>query len=278
MSGEGAMVGDTNWGEVEDLIRKAEASGGVVGVTLVGPDGATFSHNGDRQFGAASTVKIPLMVTIYRQIDRGERALDNQYVLRNEEKAVGSGVLLHLHEGLSPTLEDLIYLMISISDNTATNILIDMARMDHVNEVIGSLGMQHSTLARKMQGKPAEGRQQENWATSNDYVKALQAILAKRAASPGSCDRMIAMLEKQQNTKRISRYLPEGPDIRWGSKTGSVKGVTNDVGFITTGKGTLLVSVFCENMADQHVGEQFIGDVSRAAMKATGVVEPLYTS
>lgn len=271
-------MGETNWGEVEELIRKAEATGGVVGVTLVGPDGATFSHNGDRRFGAASTVKIPLMVTIYRQIDRGERTLDSQYVLRDEEKAAGSGVLLHLHEGLDLTLEDLIYLMISISDNTATNILIEMAGMDTVNEVIGSLGMERSTLARKMQGKPAEGVQRENWATPNDYITALRAILEKRAASPESCDRMVAMLEKQQNTKRISRYLPEGPGIRWGSKTGSVKGVTNDVGFITTDKGTLLVSVFCENLPDQHVGEQFIGDVSRAAMKATGVAEPLYTS
>jgi hypothetical protein len=56
-----------------------------------------------------------------------------------------------------------------------------------------------------------------------------------------------------------------------------VTGVTNDVGFITTERGTLLLSIFCEGLPDQHVGEQVIGDISRAAMTATGIVAPLPT-
>jgi beta-lactamase class A len=140
------------------------------------------------------------------------------------------------------------------------------------------LGMTRSVLGRKMKGRPAHGDEPENWATPDDYIAVLQAILEHKAASPESCERMIAMLEKQSCTRRISRYLPEQEGIRWGSKTGSVLGVTNDVGFVTTERGTLLISVFCEALPDQHVGEQVIGDISRAAMTATGVVEPLYTS
>lgn len=268
----------TDWSKIEDLIQSAEAGDGVVGVTIVAPDGSRFEHNGDRRFRAASTMKIPLMVAIYRQIEQGSRSLSDLHVLYPDEKAVGSGVLLHLHDGSNLTLNDLVYLMISISDNTATNMLIDLATMPYVNEVMGSLGMANSTLGRKMQGKPAEGSQQENWATPNDYVTAVQALLANQAAGEDACQKMIAMLEKQQSTHRISRYLPEGDDIRWGSKTGSINGVTNDVGFISTSKGTLVLGVFCENLPDQHVGEQFIGNVSRAAMRATGVAEPLETS
>ena len=63
--------------------------------------------------------------------------------------------------------------------------------------------------------------------------------------------------------------------MRWGSKTGGLKGVTNDVGFVTGPGGRLILSVFCEGMADLHVGEQSIGDIARAAMRATGVVTPL---
>src|SRR5690606_32442500 len=121
-----------------------------------------------------------------------------------------------------------------------------------------ALGMTNSRLTRKMKGRPAQGDEQENWATPLDYVIAVTSLLDGSAASRESCDAMIAMLEKQQNHRRISRYLPEGKDIRWGTKTGSDKGVTNDVGFITSPKGTLIVSVFCENLADQHVGEQVI--------------------
>jgi beta-lactamase class A len=272
------MQGTTDWSAVEPIIREAEGSGGSVGVTLVAPNGDTYTHNGDRRYGAASTVKIPLMIEIYRQIDRGERSLDDRYVLVHEERAVGSGVMLELHAGMEFTLNDLIYLMISISDNTATNILIDYAGMEAVNATMRSLGMERSTLGRKMKGRPAQGDEQENWATSNDYAKVVQALLDDRAASADSCARMVAMLEKQQNKRRISRYLPESEEIRWGTKTGSVRGVTNDAGFITTGTGTLIVSVFCENLPDQHVGEKVIGDITRAALKATGVAEPLYTS
>lgn len=268
----------TNWSEIEGLAREGERAGGLVGVTVVAPNGDTFSFHGDRQFGAASTVKIPIMVELYRQIDRGERTLDDRFTMRAEDKAVGSGVMLHLHDGMEFTLNDLIYLMISISDNTATNILIDMAGMDNVNATMRSLGMANSLLGRKMKGRPAEAGEQENWATPNDYAHAVQAILNGTAASKAACEAMVAMLEKQQNTRRISRYLPQGEGIRWGSKTGSVKGVTNDVGFVTTPQGTLIVSAFCENLPDQHVGEQVIGNLSRAAMRATGIVEPLTTS
>jgi beta-lactamase class A len=256
-----------DWSTVENLAREAEREGGRVGVAVIAPDGERFSYRGDERFVAASTVKIPLMVEIYRQIDAGRRSLDDVYVLRDAAKAPGSGVLLHLHDGISLTLADLIYLMISISDNTATNILIDMADMEQVNKTIASLGMTGSTLGRKMLGRPAQGAERENWATPLDYARAVQSILDGSAASAASCARMTEMLTKQQNARRIARYLPEG--VRWGSKTGSVRGVTNDAGFITTDTGTLIVSVFCADLADQHTGEQVIGDISRAAMRAT---------
>lgn len=272
------MNGDTSWGEFEALATNAERTGGTVGVTLIAPNDKVYAYRGDRRFGAASTVKIPLMIELYRQFDRGERSPDDRYELRAEDRAPGSGVLLHLHEGTALTLTDLVYLMISISDNTATNVLIDLAGMANVNGTMRELGMTNSTLGRKMKGRPAQGDEQENWGTPNDYATVVRAILERRAASEESCERMIAMLETQQCKRRLSRYLPERDDVRWGSKTGSVKGVTNDVGFITTERGRLILSVFCDGLPDQHVGEKVIGDISRAAMVFTGVVEPLHTS
>jgi beta-lactamase class A len=267
-----------NWRELEELIARAEQTDGTVGVAVIPPRGDAFVYKGDRRFGAASTMKIPLMIEIYRQFDRGQRAPEDHYTLRTEDRAVGSGVMLHLHEGMEFTLNDLIYLMISVSDNTATNILIDLAGMDNVNRTMHELGMTNSTIGRKMKGRPAQGDELENWATPNDYARVIQAILDHRAASEGACEDMIAMLEKQQSTSRISRYLPQSEGIRWGSKPGQIRGVTNDVGFVTTDKGTLILSVFGENMPDPHLGEKLIGDLARAAMKITGVVEPLYTS
>ncbi len=272
------VKGTTDWSAVERIIAEAEAGGGSVGVTLIAPNGDTFTHNADRKYGAASTVKIPLMIETYRQIDRGERTLDNTYTLVDADRAVGSGVIHELHTGVTLTLNDLVYLMMAISDNTATNILIDYAGMDKVTATMRELGMKSSLLGRKMKGRPAQDGEQENWATASDYAHIMRSLLANEVASAESCAKMVAMLEKQQNTRRISRYLPESDAIRWGSKTGSVRGVTNDVGFITTDAGTLIVSIFCEGLADQHVGEKVIGDITRAALEATGVAEPLHTS
>lgn len=253
-------------------------TGGIVGMCVVAPNGERWSHNGDRQFGAASTVKIPLMVEIFRGIDRGERTLADPYVLRDEDRAAGSGVMLHMSAGDTLTLWDLLYLTISISDNTATNLLIRMAGMDAVNATMRELGMPNSVLAREMKGRPAIEGEGENWATANDYANVMLSILNGTAASADSCAKMLDLLSKQQNARRIARYLPESSDIRWGSKTGSVTGVTNDVGFVTSSAGTVVIAVFCENFPDQHVGEYVIGALARAAFVATGVVEPTYTS
>jgi beta-lactamase class A len=168
--------------------------------------------------------------------------------------------------------------MISISDNTATNVLIDLAGMDTITRTMASLGMAQSTLGRTMKGRPAQGDERENWATPDDYATVIAALLDKRAASAQACDEMITMLERQQCTSRISRYLPNDERVRWGSKTGQITGVSNDVRFITTDRGNLTLSMFCEDLPDPDVGEKVIGDVARAAMKATGVVEPLSTS
>lgn len=272
------MTAAIDWAEVEGIATAAEAGGGTVGVSLIAPNGERYRHNGERRFRAASTVKIPIMGELYRQIAQGTHALDEPYVLRQADITPGSGVLLHLHTGLQLTINDLLYLMISISDNTATNILIDLVGMDRVNATMRDLGMRQSTLGRKMKGSPAEPGDPENWATPDEYAQLIQRILVGDVVSRQACEEMRAMLEKQQNTRRIARYLPEEPGISWGSKTGSIKGVTNDVGFITTERGTLILSIFCEDLADQHVGEQVIGNISRAAMTATGIVTPLTTS
>src|SRR5579884_4199537 len=214
---DGRRMGETvNWGGLTALIAPAEQQGGTVGVTVVPPLGEPFAHRGDRPFRAASPVKIPIMIELYRQIDAGVRGLDDRYRLRTADRTAGSGVLRELHEGTELTLRDLIYLMISISDNTATNVLIDLAGMDNVNATMRSLGMTHSTLGRKMLNRPAQGAEHENWATADDYVTAVQAILDRQAASESSCQKMIWFLEQQQNRRRISRYLPEEQGIRWG--------------------------------------------------------------
>lgn len=269
------MTEQPAWQELTAAIQEAEGDGGIVGVAVRDQRGATFAHNGTRPFRAASTVKVPLMVELLRQIEEGVFALDDLHTLVSADKTPGSGILLELHDDLPLTYRDLIYLMISISDNTATNILIDRAGMDDVNTTMRELGMADSTLGRKMRGRPAQDGEAENWATPDDYLTVLKVILDGGKVSAASGAFMRTMLEKQQNTRRISRYLPTGAGITWGSKTGSITGVANDVGFISTPRGTILLSIFTEDLPDPHVAERAIGLIGRAAMLDTKIVEPL---
>ena len=104
-----------------------------IGVGVVAPHGETWSRQGDVRFPSASTAKIPIMIEIHRMVDRGTIAFDDLHRLEPTEKSPGSGVLRYLHGGLELSLADLVYLMMSISDNTATNILIELAGMDRIN-------------------------------------------------------------------------------------------------------------------------------------------------
>ena len=252
--------------DVSDVIARAEAGGAIIGVSAVSATGERFSHNGKRRFIAASTVKIAIMVELFRQIDAGHLSLDTRHTLRPEDKATGSGVVANLHAGIELTLGDLAYLMMSISDNSSTNMLIDYVGQERVNATMRDLGMTNSTLGRRMRGMQAEASEQENWAVPDDYTLAIGALLDGSAASAASCAKMLELLEAQQNERRIARHLPRTDRPRWGSKTGSLPGVTNDVGYVVSDQGPVIMAIFCENQPNPHDGEQIVGEIANALL------------
>lgn len=255
------------WSGVLSAIQDAEEAGIEVGVAILAPGGEIFAHRGDDIFLSASTIKIAIMIELFRRIDAGELSLDDPYAVRPEDKVPGSGVLQHLHDGIGLTLGDVVYLMMSISDNPATNILIDRLGMEAINGTMRDLGLERSVLGRKMMGRPALATEQENVATPNEFARMLGAVLDGTAASAASCERMIGLLELQQNTRRIGRFVPKG--TRWGSKTGSYDTVANDVGFVMLEHGPLVISAFTANLPDMVAGEILISEIAREAMRAT---------
>jgi beta-lactamase class A len=246
-------------------ITEAEAKGAKLGLGIITPSGARIAHNGKQKFPAASTVKIAIMIELFRRADAKTVDLAARHVLAEAEKSPGSGVLAQMAAGAVLTLHDLAYLMMSISDNTATNILIDTVGMAQVNAAMRSLGMADSVLGRPMRGRLAQAGEQENIAVPAEYAEMMHAILTQKAASPAACAAMVALLEKQQNDRRIARHLPRENRPRWGSKTGSNVGVVNDVGFIETPNGPLVIAAFVTG-ADPLAGEAIIGDLARAAL------------
>ena len=255
---------ETNITAIESIISAAENQGARVGLCAILPDGTRIEHRQDEQFITASTIKIAIMIELYRRVDAGESRLDDIYVLREEDICPGSGVMQGLHMGAELTLKDVCYLMMSISDNTATNVLIDHVGKDAVNTTMRELGLKDAVLARKMRGGPAVECEGENLGTPAEFSLLINTILDGKAASAESCMAMLEMLKTQANSRRIGRYVPAG--MEWGSKTGSHTTTVNDVGFVMTQDGPLVISVFVEGIGDVVEGELLISQIAREVL------------
>lgn len=253
--------------QIESMIANVEAEGARVGVCAILPGGERIAHRENETFIAASTIKIAIMIELYRRIDADQSSLSDTYALREEDICPGSGVMQGLHIGTELTLNDVCYLMMSISDNTATNVLIDHVGMDAVNATMRELGLKDAVLARKMRGGPAIQGEGENIGTPAEFALLIGSILDGTAASAESCAAMVEVLKTQANSRRIGRFVPAG--MEWGSKTGSHTTTVNDVGFVMTERGPLVVAIFIEGAADVVAGEILISEIARECLATT---------
>ena len=135
------------------LENAAEEFEGVMGISIKDLNsGDEFSVNSDERFMTASAIKIPVLIELLRKAKSGELDLNERVTISNDLKVGGSGVLKELGDGTETmTIRDLATLMIIVSDNTATNIMIDIADMDDVNAVLEGLGLKVIRIRRKMQ-------------------------------------------------------------------------------------------------------------------------------
>jgi len=258
-----------SWNSVEATIRSI-APAIDVHCSVIAPGGERWQHRGDVPIASASTAKIPIMIAIYRMLDQGTVHLSDRHTMVKQEHAGGSGILRHLHVGLTLTLADLLYLMMSISDNSATNILIKLAGMDNINATMRAVGMYNSILARPMVGRLAVDGEQENMATSNDYVHLLDALCKHQLASADACKAMLTLLGQQHNANRIGRHVKGKAGFEWGAKSGTNAGLVNEAGYVRGPDGTMIIAVYCQGVSSEIEGEQIIADMCKAAMLGMG--------
>jgi beta-lactamase class A len=243
-----------------DWIRLARAiPAGRVGVSLKLLEAkSTFSWHGDHDFPAASVIKIPIMMELYRQAAMGVLSLDKQIALQDTDKVAG-GVLSQLHAGLELSLEDLCRLMIIASDNTASNLLLDRVKMPAVNELMDHLQMRGSHLGRRFMEPPTPER--DNRMTADDAVLCLEAIhggalLGERSSSA------VATLQSQLFREKIPALLPS--DVKVGNKTGELEGVRHDAALIELPGRTYALAVFTAEGTDDALTDRGIAELSLA--------------
>ncbi|QAT42448.1 serine hydrolase [Aminipila luticellarii] len=254
--------------------------------------GETLLTKGEDQFLAASVIKIWVMAEAFYQIREGKIKREQKILLCDSDKIPEggmpdylaqkkqgvlsddmfpeSGVLNYLHSGIPFTVEDLYKLMIVISDNTATNMLIRLLGIDKINEFIASLHMSKTRLNRLLFDTSKE---KENTISLEEAGIFLEKIYRGEMISPEASREMCAILQNQQANFKIPFFLPQIPIAH---KTGEDNGITNDVG-IVYGEVPFILC-FAANDADVPSANQACQEIARAAYRYSLGMERLSES
>ncbi len=231
-------------------------------------EGIDVGHAADDLFPTASVIKIPIMVEVYRQAAAGMLSLDEPLPVLKDEITDGSGLLQYLHAGLPLTVADALELMIAISDNTATNLLVRRVTSEAVNTTMRDLGLSHTRSAGPIRiANTTVGLAHASHTTPREMAMLLVEIARGRLINAGASAAMTRTLEHQLYDDMLPRYLPftyyperlglaEMP-IRVAHKTGALSGVRNDVGIVSAhtpaGVRTMVISAFTAELADEEV-------------------------
>jgi beta-lactamase class A len=258
-----------------DVTRLADAAEGRVGVFIQSLDTLeTFSLRGDQVFPAASTIKLALLLELFRQCEKPGTSLADTYILDPRDLAEDSAIMGNLAPGTRLTLHDLALFTVVVSDNSATNILIDRVGMDRVNGALEALGLTRTRLRRKMMDAKAAREGRENVATPRELARLIAEIHRGPTLSPASRSGLMRLLSIPKESY-LSRLLPDGLVVA--DKTGSLQGVRNDVGIVFVKGHPFVIAVMASHLRDDREGEAVIASIARSAaawMELAGATSP----
>ena len=248
-----------------ELDRIAAAALGVVGVGVVDlTSGERWGVNETVVFAQGSAIKIPLLIELFRRADAGELKLAERATLTAADRTGGSSLLQYFSDGGSAfSLHDLAVPMIVLSDNTATNMLIDRVGMDKVNATMARLGLTHTKLQRKMIRPEASARGDENVSTPREAVEVMARLSrCDLPLTPASCAEVRRLLELPKGGE-FRQPIPASVKVAW--KPGGLEGVSTAWGLVALPGAPYAVSVMV-NFGGAEVGET-IGTLSAAVYR-----------
>ncbi len=231
--------------------------------------GAYFGRDDEIGLPSASTIKLLVLVALARAFDEGR--LDHGHLVSPspEARVAGSGVLTWLNRELALPLRDHAWLMIAISDNTASNVVIDAVGLPAIASTGRDLNLEATALNRCFLGRLPNAGDPDNLAAAADLTRILEAIATGSAASPARCTWMLELLEAQQHRSRIARALPDG--ITFAGKSGSLPGLVHDSGILTGPSGRLALAVLTSGFEDPYAADAFIAEIANAALSDASI-------
>ncbi len=244
--------------DIHDVDQRLD---GVMGVAI--QDLATGDHfflHEDEVFAQASSIKIAVLADLYLQAQQGKLRLSDLYTVESSDLVPDSDIMGGLTPGVTRlTLRDLATMMVAVSDNSATNVLIDRVGVGNVNTMLDSLGLTHTRLRRKMMDLQAAKEGRENISTPREMMMLLAAIYQDKLINKESTADFFKILSTNKDSF-LPRDLP--PDLKVANKPGELEAVRNDSGIVFVEGRPYVICVMTAFLRNERDGEEAISNVS----------------
>ena len=217
--------------------------------------GVTYELGGDARVPTASTIKIAIMVEAFARVSEGKAKWTDELILTKEKKVGGSGILTEFGDGLHLTFRDAVILMMIMSDNAATNLVIDVLSADAVNARMESLGFKETRLMRRVfgGGESLDGKKEENKrfglgrTTPREMVALLEKLERGEVVSPAASREMLELMKREQGTNGLWREQWRVPKA---TKSGALDALRSNIGIIYHPRGRIAIAITCNEMPE----------------------------
>jgi beta-lactamase class A len=255
------------WQKLESTIHDVDQRlDGVMGAAI--EDLSTGEQSFLREnevFAQASSIKIAVLAELYLQAQQGKLKLADLYTVQSSDLVADSDIMGGLTPGVTRvTLRDLATMMVAVSDNSATNVLIDRIGMENVNAMLDSMGLAHTRLRRKMMDLEAARQGRENISTPREMMILLESIYRGKLLNKEPTADFFKVLSTNKDSW-IPRDLPAG--LKIANKPGALEGVRNDSGIVFVEGRPYVICVMTAFLENERDGEEAISKVSQAAWK-----------
>jgi beta-lactamase class A len=250
------------WQKLQEGLRGVDQRlDGVMGLAVKDlTSGETFFIHGDEIMPQASSIKITVLAELYRQAQQGKLKLTDEYVVRKEDLAPGSDIMLGLTPGVTRlTLRDLATMMVAVSDNSATNVLIGRVGMDNVNAMLESQGLHATRLRRQMMDLKAASEGRENISTPREMMTLLETIYRGKLLNKEMTADFIKMLSTHKESAML-QGLPD--DAVAANKPGELEAVRNDSGIVLVKGRPYILCVMTTYLKDEKEGSAAIREIA----------------
>jgi beta-lactamase class A len=252
------------WQKLESSITEVDRNlDGVLGVAILDlTSGQKFLLHPDEIFPQASSIKIAVLAELYHQAQTGKVKLTDLYTVQSSDLVPDSNIMGGLTPGVTKiTLRDLATMMVAVSDNSATNVLIDRLGMENVNALMDSLGLAHTRLRRKMMDLKAAGEGRENVSTPGEMMTLLEDLYRGKVLNKEMTADFFKILSTPKQSF-IPRDLPEG--LKIANKPGELEGVRNDSGIVFVENRPYVICIMTTYLRNEREGEKAISRISAA--------------